>query len=154
MDKKKREEIHQLNLIGKLLERNGMKTDNFSDGEDPYIFCSDPAKNSVFNGVRIYKAGDQFAFRIQKERKTHPYGAAYPLPIEEMYDDFLSDEKTDELKAGKKVVEAVSNEIRRFFDKSAEAERKEREKDSLNNGDVIARSIGSDYSTKIWSRGV
>src|SRR4051812_22678628 len=93
-DKKKRESIRQLTTLKKLLENSGMKVVNFleSDGEgDPFIFCMNPTKNGSFEGVRIYKIGDQLAFRVQKESDTHPYGSAYPLPVEEMFQDFLSD---------------------------------------------------------------
>lgn len=157
MDKKRRETARQLGLIRQMLEKQGLQAENYIDNEenDPYIFCKNPSKNSSFGGVRIYKIGNELAFRVQKEKKTHPYGSAYPLPIEEMFDDFLGDEKTDELKAGKKVIESVARELRSFFNKSEEAERKEREKDGTGEqfGNVVVKPGVNDYSTQIMSRG-
>lgn len=160
VDKKKRESVKQLEILKKILEQGGMRVDNFisPDADDePYIFCVSPTRNGSFDGVRIYKIGDQLAFRVQKENKTHPYGSAYPLPVEEMFNDFLSDEGTDQRQAGKKVMEAVTKEIRRFFEKSIEAESDERESniesDKDNSGDVSVRSTsGTDYSATIYNK--
>ena len=159
VDKKKRESIKQLGILKKILEHHGMRVDNYLNAEsddEPYIYCASPTKNGSFDGVRIYKIGDQLAFRVQKESKTHPYGSAYPLPIEEMFNDFLSDEGTDQEQAGKKVMEAVSKEIRRFFEKSLEAENDEREKNiegEESNGNVSVRSTGgTDYSAQVYNK--
>lgn len=70
---------------------------------------------------------------------------------------FLSDEGTDQRQAGKKVMEAVTKEIRRFFEKSIEAESDERESniesDKDNSGDVSVRSTsGTDYSATIYNK--
>ncbi len=157
VDKKKRESIRQLRLVKQLLEHTGMKVDNFLETEEtsePYIFCHNPSKNGTFDGVRIYKIGTDLAFRIQKESKTHPYGSAYPLPIESMFSDFLSDNDTDESKAGKKIIEAVNKEIKRFFDKSTEAERDDR-KASLEGGaggNVLIGTNGTDYSSLVYNK--
>jgi len=160
VNKKKRECVKQLGILKQILEQGGMKVDNFIDADsddEPYIFCVSPTKNGSFDGVRIYKIGDQLAFRVQKENKTHPYGSAYPLPIEEMFNDFLSDEGTDQKKAGKKVIEAVNKEIKRFFEKSLEAERDEKERniesEEESGGSVSVRSTsGTDYSAQIYSK--
>jgi hypothetical protein len=159
VDKKKRECVKQLGTLKKILEQGGMRVDNFlsPDDDEPYIYCVSPTRNGSFDGIRIYKIGDQLAFRVQKESKTHPYGAAYPLPVEEMFNDFLSDEGTDQKKAGKKVMEAVIKEIRRFFEKSLEAESEEREKniesDKDSAGNVSVRSTsGTDYSATIYNK--
>jgi len=159
VDKKKRESIHQLRLVKSLLERSGMKVENFLEAEDdthePYIFCHNPTKTGSFDGIRIYKIGTDLAFRVQKESKTHPYGSAYPLPIETMFYDFLSDDGVDERKAGQKIIESISKEIRKFFDKSAEADREEREKgvDNQGMGDVMVRNTGTDYSSMVYGKG-
>ncbi len=159
VDKKKRECVKQLGILKQILEHGGMKVDNFINAEsddEPYIFCASHAKNGSFDGVRIYKIGDQLAFRVQKENKTHPYGSAYPLPIEEMFNDFLSDEGTDQKKAGKKVMEAVVKEIKRFFEKSLEAEKDDKENiesDKEGAGNVSVGSTGgTDYSAMIYSK--
>ncbi len=160
VDKKKRECVKQLTILKQILEHNGMRVDNFVNAEsddEPYIYCVSPTRNGSFDGVRIYKIGDQLAFRVQKENRTHPYGSAYPLPIEEMFNDFLSDEGTDQEKAGKKVMEAVAKEIKRFFEKSLEAESNEREKniesDKDSAGNVSVRSTGgTDYSAMVFNK--
>lgn len=158
IDKKKRESVKQLTLVKQLLERQGMKVENFltTGDEEPYVFCFCPTRNGSFDGVRIYKIGNELAFRIQKENQTHPYGAAYPLPVEEMFHDLLSDENSDQLKAGKKVIEAINKEIRSFFDKSIEAEHDEREKniemDKDTEGNVLVRTTGTDYSSLVYNK--
>lgn len=155
IDKKKREAIRQLGLIKEMLERSGLDVENFlHTDDDSYIYCKNPTRNGSFDGVRIYKIGDQLAFRIQKESKTHPYGSAYPLPIEEMFHDLLSD-NDDQMKAGKKVIEAVEREIRKFFEKSIHAERDERSKSiegKDGSGSVLVKSTGTDYSALIMQK--
>lgn len=157
--KKQREAIRQLSIIKQMLEQSGLRVDNFletNDGDDPYIYCFSPSRNGSFDGIRIYKIGNTLAFRVQKEAKTHPYGSAYPLPMEEMFNDFLSDEEVDQRKAGKKVMESVTKEIRRFFEKSVEAEREERERaidqEKDPQGNVLVRTTGTDYSALIYNR--
>jgi hypothetical protein len=158
VDKKKRDTIKQLTLIKQMLERSGLKAENFTDTDEedhePYIFCYNPSKTGSFDGIRIYKVGDDLAFRIQKESKTHPYGAAYPLPIESMFYDFLADQGVDEKKAGQKIIEAVGKEIRKFFDKSMEAERDARElkADKESAGNMIIRTSGTDYSALVYNK--
>lgn len=157
VDKKKRESIRQLKLMHKLLEQNGLKVENFIDGKDgsePYIFCYAPTKELGFDGIRIYKIGSELAFRIQKESKTHPYGSAYSLPIESMFSDFLSDDGVDQAKAGKKIIESVGKEIKKFFERSIEAERNERklDLDNMSNGNVLVRTTGTDYSALIYNK--
>lgn len=156
VDKKKREANHQLQLLKKVLEEDGFKVENFlheDDDDDPYIFCYSSLNSGDFRGIRVYKIGDQIAFRVQKENKTHPYGAAYSLPVEEMFDSFLSDEISRK-KAGDKVSKAICSEIRKFFEKSHKAERDERQNiiDKDPAGSVMVRTTGTDYSALIHSR--
>jgi len=159
VDKKKRDAKHQLELVEKLLKKKGLKTENFLDregGDDPYIFCFNPQKNTSFDGVRIYKIGNFVAFRIQKESKTHPYGQAYSIQIEEMYNDFLTDKDAKPHDAGKKVIEAVAKEIKKFFEKCQEAEKDQRrddvEKQKDPSGNIAMRTQGTDYSSLIYSK--
>lgn len=158
VDRKKRESVRQLTIIKQLLESSGLKVENFlnENDDEPYIYCYNPMKSGSFDGIRVYKIGNTIAFRIQKENETHPYGSAYQLPIEEMFHDFLGDDDVDQEKAGKKVIEAVAKEIRRFFDKSAEAESEERQRNSELNqdsaGNVLVRTTGTDYSSLVYSK--
>jgi hypothetical protein len=159
--KKKRDSIKELNLVEKILKKHGLQVENHlsdSDGDDPYVFCYNPSKEGSFDGIRIYKIGDKIAFRVQKESQTHPYGRAYPIDIEQMYNDFLEDEDTSEDKAGKKVIEAVVKEIRKFFEKSVEIERDERKSafgDPSGSGEkdgIALRTQGTDYGNLIHGK--
>lgn len=159
VDKKKRESIDQLQVVKQMLEKSGLRVDNFLETDsrdDPYVYCFSPSRNGSFDGIRIYKIGNQLAFRVQKEAKTHPYGSAYPLPIEEMFHDFLSDEDVDQRKAGKKVMESVVKEIRKFFEKSVEAEKDERDKiidqGKDSQGSVLVKTTGTDYSALVYNK--
>lgn len=157
INKKKRDTIHQLGLVEKLLEKQGMKVETFleKDDDDPYIFVKNTQKNSSFEGIRIYKIGDKLAFRVQKESKTHPYGKAYLLEIEEMFQDFLTDDDMNDQKAGQLVIASVAKEIRNFFEKSVDAER-DRKEDEISHddpqGNVMVRNTGTDYSSLIYSK--
>lgn len=154
LNKKKRDDSKQLEILEKILRSKGLKTENFLEShEDPYIFCYAPSKNCSFDGIRIYKIADTIAFRIQKESETHPYGKAYPLDVEEMFEDFLSDDHINRKEAAIKVMEEIAAGIRRFFDKSAEAE-KEDKYGVIDDADNVAlRSQANDYSTMIYNKG-
>lgn len=155
VDKKKRESIRQLELMKKILEQNNFKVRDFLNEQDsdPYIFCYNPLKNSSFEGIRVYKIGNELAFRIQKESQTHPYGSAYPLPVESMFNDFLTD-GGDEDEVSKQLIEAIGKEINNFFEKSSKAEESSRKlsynKDSA--GSVLVRSTGTDYASLIYNK--
>lgn len=158
INKKQRDAVNQLEILEGVLRKSGLRLESFleEDNEDPYIFCFNPLKNGSFDGIRIYKIGDQIAFRIQKESKTHPYGRAYQLNIEEMFNDFLSDEGIKEHEAGKKVMESVTKEVRKFFDRCASVERDERNSDTPNGkslGQVALKGSFSDYSTQVSTNG-
>lgn len=160
LTKKKRECLKQLSLLKQLLERSGFKVESYIGGDDddePYVFCKAPSGGTSFGGIRIYKIGTQLAFRIQKENKTHPYGSAYALNIEEMFSDFMSEERVDDRKAGEMVIEFVGREIRKFFEKSLIAEKEEREssvnRDKESSGNVMIKSTsGTDYSAMVFSK--
>lgn len=160
VDKKKRDALHQLSLIERLLKKQGLRVESYlkNNEDEPYIFCYNPSRSASFDGIRIYKIASTIAFRIQKESETHPYGKAYNLPIEDMFQDFLQEANTKEQEAGHKVIEAVANEIRKFFDKSAEAERNDRMKEiegqkGDSKGTVSIRSTaGEDYSSLIYNK--
>lgn len=155
VDKKERESKRHLKIIKKLLESQNIKIGDHLDADDPYIFMHSPDKNVTFDGIRIYQIGSQIAFRIQKEENTQPFGKAYPLNIEDMFNDLLSDHHKPE-EAGKKVISAVIEEVKRFFNKSAEAERDLRDTEFSTAdpmGKVVIRSSGTDYSNMIYTKG-
>ena len=154
IDKKKRDNLKELRIIGKMLQQHGMRVENFLEddlGSDPYIYCHSPVKHGSFDGIRIYKTADIIAFRVQKESKTHPYGRAYKLPIEDIFNDMLEDENVSEEKAGRQVMDCVLKEIRRFFEKSNEVEADIRKSDGDNDGLSLNANV-QDYSTLIHNK--
>lgn len=157
VDKRKRDAKHHLDLIKKLLERGGMKVSSHLNKDDSYIFVESPVKNLSFDGVRIYQIGDIIAYRVQKEEETHPFGRSYPLEIEEMFYDFLSDEES-ETKAGELVAKTLIFELKNFFEKSEAAEKKLRTSDfdGIHDplGKVITRSseTGTDYANLVYNK--
>lgn len=155
IDKKQRDSMKQLKIIEQMLTRQGFKVDDFmtEHEDDPYIFVQNPNRNTSFDGVRLYKIGETLAFRIQKESETHPYGNAYALEIEKMFDDLMSEEDMDEIKAGNLVMKAVAKELTSFFEKSENAEEEQRAGElSMSDDNVMIRSTGTDYSSQIYSK--
>ena len=122
LDKKARRSKHQLELVKQVFERHSMSVKDFMNEEVPYIFLKNTVPNPSFDGIRIYKIGETMAFRVQKEADTHPYGRAYNLDIEAMYNDLLSDHKHEE-KAGKLVIQTLIKELKSFFEQSEKAEK-------------------------------
>jgi len=154
IDRKEREAKKQLKIIEHILAKHGMKVKDHLDDDDPFLFVYNPKKNTFFDGIRIYKIGDQIAFRIQKEEKTEPFGKAYGMDIEDMFTDLITDNKPEE--AGKKIMQAVTTEVKKFFDKSALAERELRDREFDQNpwGKVVVRSsdFGMDYSNLTYMK--
>jgi hypothetical protein len=153
VDKKTRKSRKHLKLIEQILTNNGLTVKNhLEEGEEPYLFVVSPIRKVSFEGIRIYQTGETIAYRIQKEEKTHPYGRAYRLDIQEMYEDLVSDEVNVE-QAAKEVAEAIVKELQQFFEKSHEAERELRggefDKDNDPLGRVVVRSSGTDYSSQV-----
>jgi hypothetical protein len=158
IDHKDREAKKQLRIIEKVLESQGIEVKNYLKEDDPYVFIVNPIKEAGFDGIRLYKIGATIAFRVQKKEKTHPFGAAYELPVEEMFEDILTDVKNPE-KAGKEVIKYVTEEVKRFFKKSAEASEKIRDSafDDQQpwNNKVVMRTndFGIDFANMVYAKG-
>lgn len=154
IDRKEREAKKQLKILEKVLLQQGFKVKEHLANDDPYLFIINPEKDTFFDGIRLYKIGDQIAFRVQKEEKTEPFGRAYPCDVEEMFDDLVSDFKPEE--AAKKIMSAIKNEVNSFFKKSAIAERELRDAEFDRDpfGKVVVRSdqFGMDYSNLTYSK--
>lgn len=154
IDKKERDAKHQLKIIEKILGGHGFTVKDHISDDDPYVFVYNPAKNTFFDGIRVYKVGDQLSFRVQKEEETHPFGRAYPLAIEDMFTDLVSDHKPEE--AGKKIIEAVLTEVKKFFEKSSKAEKdirdKQFDKDPFGKVQVRSSDYGMDYSNLTYMK--
>ncbi len=154
IDKKERETKKQLKIIEKILLSHGMNVKDHLDDDDPYLFVYNPKKSTFFEGVRIYKVGNQISFRVQKEEKTEPFGRAYPMNIEDMFEDLIGDYKPHD--AGVRIMMAVTNEVRKFFERSAIAEKEIRDKEFERDpwGKVVVRSsdYGMDYSNLTYMK--
>lgn len=154
IDKKEREAKKQLKIIEKILSSHGLKVKDNLDNDDPFLFVINPKKDTFFEGIRIYKIGNQLAFRIQKEEKTEPFGKAYGMDVEEMFTDLVADYKPEE--AGRKIILAVTTEVKKFFEKSSSAEKELRDKDLQRDpwGKVTVRSsdFGIDYSNLTYQK--
>lgn len=159
MNVEDRKSLRQMNIIQSLLEKSGMKVTNFTESEDdqnPYLFVHNTAGNKFFDGIRIYTIGKKLAYRVQKEERTHPFGTAYPLKIEEMFNDLVSEEDIDQKKAGEEIIEQLPKILQKFFERSAEAEKEIINQDIQDKSDDNAaghRSTGgTDYSQTVHSK--
>jgi hypothetical protein len=149
IDRRQREAKKHLKLLGLVLKKNGFQVESHLSDEDPYIWLKSTEKND-FEGVRIYEIGSTIAFRVQKEEKTEPYGNAYVLDVEDMFNDYMGDNISEEM-AGRKVIEAIGSEFRSFFKKSAEAEKEIRDSGYEDKG-VILKTGGTDYSNMVLNK--
>jgi hypothetical protein len=114
IDRKQREAKRQLKIVEKSLRKGKLHVYSHIEDDDPHLFVKANNKKLSFEGIRIYHIGDGIAYRVQKLEKTEPYGKSYALNVEEMYNDFMS-ENMDEKEAAEKVMEAMVNEIKKFF---------------------------------------
>jgi hypothetical protein len=139
-----------LKIVEKSLRKGKLHVYSHIEDDDPHLFVKANNKKLSFEGIRIYHIGDGIAYRVQKLEKTEPYGKSYALNVEEMYNDFMS-ENMDEKEAAEKVMEAMVNEIKKFFHHSAQAEDKLRtgQKDGVG---MIVKTGGSDYSSTVLNR--
>lgn len=150
VDRKQREAIKHLGLMEKLLQKSGLKISSFLQDEDPYIFVKSPDHQLSFDGVRIFEVAGMIAFRVQREQKTEPFGKSYLLDVEDMFNDFMSENMQEE-EAGQKVIESVISEIKKFFKKSADAEQ-ELVDSGRDGAGIILKTGGTDYSSTIVNK--
>lgn len=122
LDNKNKQARKELEVVRDILEDGEMEVVDFLDSSSPYIFLKNSSEGLDFEGVRIYKVGSNLAYRVQREEKTAPYGEAYPLNIEEMFGDLITD--VDEKEAAEQIKKAVVAEFNNFFQKSSEAQQK------------------------------
>ena len=151
VDRKQRESRRHLKIVEKLLNSNGLQCKAHIEDEDPYVFVKSTQGKLSFDGIRIYEIGNVLAYRVVKEEQTEPFGKAYSLNMEEMFNDFMGENKMKEEEAGKKVMEGVLNELKKFFDKSASAER-DLKKGDLDGSGIILRTGGTDYSSLVFNK--
>jgi hypothetical protein len=152
IDRKQREAKRHLKIIEQVLQKSGLQAKGyFSSDEEPYVFVKAPSKKLSFEGVRIYEIGEMVAYRVVKEEKTEPYGKAYRLNLEEMFNDYMSENKMKEEEAAQKVIESVVLELKKFFAKSEEAEQQLKDVNG-SESNVILKTGGTDYSSLVFSK--
>ena len=155
VDKKSRDAKKQLEIIKKVLTKEGMTVTDFLDEEEPYIYLRSTTQDLPFDGVRIYRIGDSIAYRVQKEARTHPFGKAYPLDIEAMFEDLITDDEMNERTAGEEIIKAIAEDLKNFFKKSSNADKENRADDMDQQREPshisVSSSSGTDYSSMVHS---
>jgi hypothetical protein len=151
IDIKNKQVIKQLEILKEVLSKN-FKIDPHLENEHPYIYVKVNNQEVPFEGVRIYKIGSSWAYRIQNESLTEPYGKAYPLDIEKMFEDLVPDMSEEE--AGEVIANALIEEFNNFFEKSSKIEKEisvgKFNKDDISSAAVIVGSNSGDFSNSIY----
>lgn len=149
IDRKHREAKKKLKLVKKLLETDNFEVVSRLDEEEPYLYVRNTEADSNVGGIRIYEIGGSIAYKVQRTEDVQPYGDAYLLDLEEMFHDYMTETDNEE-KAGKQVIKSANREIKKFFQKSAEAESALLNKDPEQR--VIMKTGGTDYASMLLSR--
>ena len=147
VDRKQRDAKKHLKIIERMFKTSGLQAKGYFEEDNPYVFVKAP-KSLSFEGVRIYEIGNMVAYRVVNEEKTEPYGKAYQLNLEEMFNDYMS-ENVKEEEAGKKVIQSVVSELKRFFDKSEKAEE---DLETAGEPGVVVQSSGVDLANLVFTR--
>lgn len=122
LNKQERKEKKNLKIFSNIAENNGMKIEKFYEERKPYIFIHSDVPLD-FGGIRAYAQDQSIVFRCQDEKDTEPYGKAYKIDVENIYNDFLSEgDSVDEEEAAKQTAESMIEEVKSFFNKSKKAE--------------------------------
>ena len=152
VERKERESLKHLKLISKMLKNDFVVEEFLSNSKEPYIFINVPSnqKSLSFKGVRIYEIGNFMAYRIQQESETQPYGKAYQIDINEMFNDFMTDMDSEE-KVLEEIKNQIVNELKNFFSNSAKAEDEMINK-GMDHQNVIMKAGGTDYSSMVLSK--
>lgn len=150
IDRKQRQDMEDLEVVAKALKKGKLDVKEHLHDDQPYLFVKANNKKLSFEGIRVYKIGEHVAYRIQRLEKSEPFGKTYALNLEDMFNDFMSDGMSKE-EAGNKVIESLSEEVKKFFKKSEKAEEEMRtgQKDGLG---LIIKTGGTDYSSTVLNR--
>ena len=152
VERKERESLKHLKLMAKMLKNEFAIEEFLQNNKEPYIFVKVPSqfKSLSFKGVRIYEIGDCMAYRIQQESDTEPYGKAYAIKIDEMFNDFMSDMDSED-KVLDEIKKQIVNELRNFFTKTSKAEDEMINK-GMDQQNYIMKAGGTDYSNMVLSK--
>jgi hypothetical protein len=152
-----KETEERLNLVKKILEKDGLRVDSFLSESKPYIFCFNPLNNLDFEGIRIFENGQTMSFQVCKTKETLPYGLARALDINDLFNQICNVE-AEKKEATETLVKEVALEIRKFFkhSKFAEDELMGKIIDGQSAGDkagsIVVRNTGTDYSNQVYSK--
>lgn len=135
---------NQLEVIKDVLDAEGVKVKEFIKEQDPYLFVSSDKEGLDFGGVRIYKIGNNVAYRLQNEPETEPYGKSYSMDIEGMFEEIIPD--MSEEKAAEQVKKAIVEEIKNFFSRSLEAQDKLNSDENDPQSRIIVPGRSTDLS--------
>jgi len=160
----------KLVLLKKVLEKGGLQVhDGTHDHLNPFLFVKAWPKPNSFEGIRFYMNGDILSFRVQKYQETQPYGQAYHMDVQKMFEDNILNKK-DEKEALAETFKAIDQKVRKFFRDSKKAE-DEIVKTQITSMDIedktddgrlnrkpddaplIVNPYGGDYSNKVYSKG-
>ena len=150
VDRKQRETQNHLELVKKILEKGNFEIVSKLKDKDPYLFVKKGKNKVSFGGIRVFEIGGEVVYRVQREADTEPYGKAYPLHIQKMFNDFMS-EGMEEKEAGQKVIDSVIHEIKKFYKESAKAESEIETGDKDGLG-LIIKTGGTDYSSTVVNK--
>jgi len=154
---KQKETENRLSIVKKILEKDGLKVDEFFQNTKPYIFCFNPLNNLDFEGIRIFENGKTMAFQVCKTKDTLPYGSPRSLDLNELFNQ-INEVEPEKYKATETLVKEVAKEIRKFFNlsKMAEDELMGKIIDGQTRGDkvgsIVVRNAGTDYANQVYSK--
>lgn len=154
---KHKETERRLGLLKKVLEKDGLRVDEFFKDSKPYIFCHAPLENLDFQGIRIFENGKTMSFQVSKTNDTLPYGIARGLEVNDLFDQICEIE-SDKTKATEILIKEINIEIRKFFSQSKGAEDELMGKiiDGKSGGDkagaIVIRNAGTDYANQVFSK--
>lgn len=148
VNSKSRKAKKHLQVLKDILRLSDFNVVDMTEESDPYIFVKTPNDNLSFGGVRVYEIGGEIAYRAQNELSTEPFGCAFLLPVNKIYEDLIGeDDSKEKEKSAEKLAEEISKELKLFFKKNVEAEKRDVKRDPI--GTINARSGGTDYASSI-----
>jgi len=146
-----------LETLLRIFRSDGLKVHEFLDRKkDPYIYVFNPLNDLSFQGISVYKHGDILCYRPQRYQDSQPYGAAYLVKMQDIYDDLIYKEK-EKSRALSVLCKKLCKDVRSFFRQSKGAEdsimksQMRSPSDIDGTGQIVIRNTGTDYSDKIYS---
>jgi hypothetical protein len=155
-------EPDRLKDLYRLLKAGGLVVvDKTNEQNDPHLWVQAHPTPQEFSGIRVYLLGNICAFRVQKLETTEPYGKAYLMDLQGIFDKILekmgNKAQKSSKEAVKELIKSVSGEINAFYHDSIKDE-EEFVQDQLYGpersdvgGAALVPSSGFDYSMKVYA---